>query len=123
MPVSHMDLSWITVSDLDKAVEFYTKTVGLKVHQSSPEFGWVELKGENGGATLGLAQSNDAELMPPGAGAIVTMTVDDIESAKAKMAEQGATMQGEIMEVPGHVRLQVFTDSDGNKMQLVEVLS
>jgi hypothetical protein len=31
-------------------------------------------------------------------------------------------MLGEMMEVPGHVKLQMFQDSDGNHFQLAQML-
>ena len=51
-----MNLVWIVVNDLKKAIEFYTETVGLKLMEQNDQFGWAELEGHNGGARLGIAQ-------------------------------------------------------------------
>lgn len=114
-------LSWIVVKDLKAAIKFYTDVVGLELTQETPEFGWAELKG-SGGATLGLAQEDPSMPFKAGANAIMTITVDDIEASKKMFQEKGARLIGEIETVPGHVKMQTFQDSDGNTMQLVELL-
>jgi predicted enzyme related to lactoylglutathione lyase len=120
--VKKISLSWIVVSDLAKAKKYFTEVVGLKVSCSSEEFGWVELIGQDGGAILGLAQANEKNSMPAGQNAIVCFTVDDIEKAKAEMAKKGAKFLGDILEVPGIVKLQSFLDADGNNFQLAQNL-
>lgn len=111
-------LTWIVVEDLDKAVNFYTKVVGLELRNKSDMFKWAELIGEDGCA-LGIAQTDSP---PPGSNAIVTLTVDDIEESKAELELQDVKMLGDIVEVPGHVKMQMFIDPDGNHLQLVEQL-
>lgn len=113
-------LVWVAVADLDKSIKFYTDVVGLKLEEHNEMFGWAELTGEDG-ARLGLAKTDDP--LPPGSNAVVTLTVDDIEKSKAEMSSNGAKMIGDIMEVPGHVKLQLFTDADGNHFQLAELIS
>lgn len=121
--VKEIALSWIVVSDLPKATKFFTECVGLKISQASEEYGWVELSGYEGGATLGLAAVGAHNPISPGHNAITTFTVDNIEKATADFSKKGVKLIGEIMEVPGHVKLQLFADLDGNKFQLVEDLS
>ena len=43
-----IDLVWITVSDFSRAVKFYTEVVGLQLLEKNDEWGWAELRGENG---------------------------------------------------------------------------
>jgi predicted enzyme related to lactoylglutathione lyase len=114
------NLSWIVVSDLKKARKFFTEAVGLKERTCAEEYGWAELTCEEGGATIGLAQEN--EEMGAGENAIITITVDHLEKTVAELKKKGVNLIGEIMEVPGHVKLQMFTDPDGNKFQLVQTL-
>lgn len=112
-----MELSWVVVADLDKAIDFYTKVVGLELKDKHEMFGWAELQGRDGGARLGLAVMQD-ENFKPGSNAVVTITVDDIEAAKKDLASKGANMVGETQEVPTICHLQMFSDADGNTMQL-----
>lgn len=123
--IKSSEMSWIVVSDINKAREFFTKTLGLKEQQVSLEFGWVELGGEEDkGAQIGLAQANEEmSEFKAGSNAIITFSVDDIVSAKADLEKKGVKMHGDIVEVPGHVKMQTFSDPDGNVFQLVEVLT
>lgn len=117
-----MDLSWIAVSDLKKAVNFFRDVLGLQVREQDDGYGWAELVGTEGGAALGLAQSTDFTPLQQGHNAIVTFTVDDIKATKAQLQKKGVHFIGELMEVPGEVILQLFSDPDGNKFQLVQLL-
>lgn len=125
MVVKRSDLSWILVSDINKAKKFFTEVVGLEIRSDTPEYGWIELMPKDGGSALGIGQYNpqygkDAK---PGENAIVTFTVDDIVKAKALFQEKNVTLMGDIVEVPGHVKMLFFADEDGNKFQLVQVLN
>lgn len=122
MAIKNFGLAWIVVSDLKKAKKFFTDLVGMKVTSSSDEHGWIELSGNEGGATLGLSQENGMEPIKAGQNAVVTLTVQDLAKTRAEFAKKGVNLIGEIMEIPGHVKLQLFIDNDGNKFQLVEII-
>lgn len=115
-----MHLAWIVVKDIKKAIKFYTETVGMKLLEFDERYGWAELSGQDNGARLGIAQKNDREKVQPGQNAIVTLSVENLEKAKADLVKKGAKMEGDIMEVPGIVKLQMVVDQDGNHFQLVE---
>lgn len=115
-------LTWIVVKDIETAIKFYTEVVGLKLLQYTPEYGWAELAGPSG-ASLGLAQENPQEPIRAGANAVATITVDNIITARDRFKTQGVRLLGDILEIPGHVKLQTFVDADGNTMQLVEKLA
>lgn len=123
MSIKGMNLSWIVVSDIKKAKKFFTEKVGLKVTQDDEQLGWIELGGEEDGAILGLAQDNDESPISAGQNAIVTITVGDIVAVKALFEKRGVKMIGDILTIPGHVKMQLFEDLDGNKFQLAEILS
>jgi predicted enzyme related to lactoylglutathione lyase len=114
-------LSWIIVKDVPKAIKFYTETVGLQLKEYDKQYGWAELSGPSG-TLLGIAQEGKENPMSAGSNAIVTVAVDDIEKAKNHFNKMGAKLVGDTMEVPGHVKMQTFTDIDGNTMQLVQEL-
>ena len=123
MVAKRSDMAWITVSDIQKAKKFFTEVVGLEVRTDTPEYGWVELVAKDGGSALGVGQCNPQySEVKPGDNAIVTFTVDDILQAKAEFEKQGVTLLGDIVEVPGHVKMLFFTDFDGNKFQIVQLL-
>lgn len=114
-------LSWIVVKDVKKAIRFYTEVVGLTLREESPEYGWAELSGPEG-CRLGIAQECDQMQTKAGTNAVITITVKNLDSARAFFLQKGAHLVGEVMEVPGHVRMQTFLDADGNMMQIVEKL-
>lgn len=122
MKTEGINLSWIVVKDIEKAIKFYTEVVGLKLNEFHQEFGWAELSGPSG-ALLGIAAEHKENPIKAGANAVVTVSVDDIEKAKTHFTKLGAKLIGDTMEVPGHVKLQTFADVDGNTMQLCEDLS
>lgn len=119
-----MNLAWIVVNDVKKAVQFYTEVVGLKLMEFNEHYGWAELEGTEGGARLGIGQCQikSEEDVQPGQNAVLTFTVSDIENAVAELTKKGAKLIGPIQEIPGHVKMQTVTDTDGNRFQLVEVV-
>jgi predicted enzyme related to lactoylglutathione lyase len=116
-----IQMVWIVVDDLKKAVKFYTETVGLTVSSITEEYGWAELSGGNG-CMLGLAQKSKEMDMQPGENAVLTFTVGDVAAETQRFRKKGANIEGEMMEVPNHVKLQSVRDPDGNLFQLVECL-
>ena len=123
MSIKGLNLAWIVVSDLKKAVHFYTHVIGLKLEELHEQYGWAELSGSKGGARLGIAQANDRESIQPGQNAVVTLTVENLAQSMQELAKKGAKMTGDVIEVPGQVKMQMVKDSDGNHFQLVELLS
>lgn len=118
-----MSLAWITVSDFEKSKKFFTETLGLTISSSAEQWGWMEVQGKEGGMLLGLAQENkECGDDKPGSNAVVTMTVDNLASSMAELSKKGVRFIGEVMEVPGQVKMVTFKDNDGNKFQLVEEL-
>lgn len=115
-------LSWIIVKDIKKAIQFYTQVVGLELKEYHKEFAWAELAGP-GGSILGIGEENLAASMKAGTNAVITISVEDIDQAKADLVHQGATLVGDILEIPGEVKMQTFKDGDGNTLQLVQKLS
>ncbi|MBS0622798.1 MAG: VOC family protein [Verrucomicrobia bacterium] len=115
-------LAWIVVKDLDAAIKYYTEILGMVLKTHTPMFGWAELQGSEGGAILGLAEANYEMDFKPGSNAIVTLTVSDIDASIKAFKDKGMECVGEMMEVPGHVKLQLFTDPSGNSLQIVQKL-
>lgn len=114
-------LAWVVVEDFAKAVRFYTDVVGLQVKQLNEEYGWAELSGEEG-TLLGIAKKSDTSEIQPGQNAVMTFNVADMANARQELMKRGTKIIGDVVEVPGHVRMQTFCDPDGNTLQLVQTL-
>lgn len=121
MKVKGIFLNWIVVADIDAAVKFYTEVVGLQLKELNKNFGWAELSGPDG-CLLGLAQENVEFHMKAGTNAVVTITVENLDDACVSLKEKGARLVGDVCVVPGEVKMQSFLDSDGNALQVVELL-
>lgn len=119
MKTEGFQLAWIVVKNVEQAIAFYRDTVGLELKEFHPEFRWAEMSGPNG-AILGIGEADPQTNIPPGSNAVVTITVSDLDKALAHFKAQGAKLIGEVVEIPGHVKMQTFTDSDGNMLQLVQ---
>jgi len=122
MKVKEIGLSWIVVKDVKAAVKYYTEVVGLKLLELNEEYGWAELGGYDGGSRLGIAQASPQEKVEPGQNAVVTFTVGNLERAKTHLKEKRAHCEGDVVEVPGHVKMQTVIDRDGNRFQICELL-
>ena len=121
MIVEGIKLTWIVVKDLESAIKFYTEAVGLTLLERHSEYGWAELSGPDG-SRLGLAQESPEMELKAGMNAVTAVTVDNIETARDFFLKKGVKLIGEIIEVPGHVKMQTFQDKDGNTLQLVQKL-
>lgn len=121
MEIPSIGLVWIVVDDHKAAVKFYTEVVGLKLMESSEEWGWAELEGKNG-MRLGIGKWDEKCDVKPGDNTILTFTVDNLDAKKAEMIQKGAVCVGDVQEVPGHVRMQMIKDLDGNQFQIVQKL-
>ncbi len=120
--IKKIELSWITVSDIQKAKKFFVDTLGMQLTSNSSEYQWLEVQGNEGGMLLGIGQCNEEYGTKPGHNAVVTMTVENIESAKKSLEEKGVIFEGEILEIPGHVKMVTFLDADNNRFQLVQTV-
>lgn len=126
MRTKSINMIWIVVNDFKKAIKFYTETAGLKLVQQSEEWGWAELEGYDGtGTRLGIAQNKPEQQEPiqPGQNCVFTLTVDNLEQANQDVLKQGTKLIGEIIEIPGHVKMQTAKDPEGNIFQIVQDLS
>jgi len=120
MLIKNIKLGWTTTNDIDKARSFFVDKLGLKQTDYNEEFGWLELQTEDSGFTVGVGKKTDKSPYQPGHNIILTMTVDNIESAKKQLEDKGVKFTTDIYEVPGHVKLVDFVDDDGNVYQLVQ---
>jgi len=121
MSVKSIDMIWISVKDFDAAIKFYTEVVGLKLMEKNEEWGWAELQGENG-ARFGIGKTCEHTQSGTETNAIVCFNVEDLDQSMAEMKGKGAVCVGDVCEVPGHVKMQLFRDLDGHLFHVVQKL-
>lgn len=120
--MTKIDLIWVVVSNLNKAIAHYTDVLGFVLKEKHDEFGWAELAGKEGGTRLGLAAASNENLLKAGQNAVIAVSVKDLAKTKENFKKKGVNLIGEIQEVPGVVKLQTFADQDGNLFQLAQNL-
>ncbi len=112
-------LATIYVSDMERAVKFYTETLGLKLmYPASP--GWAQLDAGKG-LVLGLHGTHGGGPTPGQNGAtVIGFELDEpMDQAYAALTERGVKFDGPIQDTQ-HIRLAHFSDPDGNKFYLSE---
>lgn len=126
MKIKQIGLSWIVTKDFSKAKSFFVDTLGLKIEELNEEYCWMELAGHDGGSILGVGMaSNNPEIpdpIKPGQNAVFTMIVENIDADRKELLAKGVRAIGDIIEIPGHVKMATFLDEDGNHFQLAERL-
>lgn len=127
MKIKSLGLIWISVKNFDQSLQFYTQNLGMRLVERNDEYGWAELEAnDNTGMRLGIArcaENNKADdQIAPGSNSIVTFTVDNIQQAIAELKQTKTRLLGSLQEIPGHVKLQMAVDPDGNHFQIVEMI-
>jgi len=109
----------VPVSDQDKALEFYTGTLGFEKRRDMP-FGqgdrWVEVAPAGATTTIALVQAQNEE--QPIEVSFITGNVDEDH---AGLREQGVDSDPEVLRFGGGVPpMFTFRDPDGNRFRMVE---
>jgi catechol 2,3-dioxygenase-like lactoylglutathione lyase family enzyme len=111
----------VPVSDQDKAIDFYTQTLGMELRGDTP-YGdgdrWVEVAPSGADTTVAL--------VPPGPGQSVGgptnmgLTTDHVDAYQAQLKEQGVDVD-DVMRMGGPVPpMFFFRDPDGNNLLVVQ---
>lgn len=112
----------IYVSDMDRAVSFYTETLGLSLVQRWGDK-WASIDAGDG-LNLGLHPLSEHGPKPGTPGSIsvglnVTGPIDEVVNT---LKSRGVTFRGPVREdAEGGIRLAFFGDPDGNELYLCEV--
>lgn len=111
--------SSIVVTDLDKAIEFYSGVLGMKVRVDERRYNWVELGHEEPRGRLALTQQKDGKREPGGPTGIMLM-VDDIHSLYKRAREKGVKFTLPPQRRPWRGIIAKIEDPDGNEVTLVD---
>jgi len=110
----------IYVSDMDRAVDFYTKTLDLPLTgRWGDEYAGIEL---GRGLAIGLHPARSPHSpMPGSSGAIqIGFAVDEpLDDVVQVLQSRGVVFRGPIVD-DVQVRLAFFGDPDGNDLYLIE---
>jgi uncharacterized protein len=124
-PVVHFEMPY---EDRERAAMFYTAAFGWKPQMLGPEMdNYVVMQttetDENGmiktpGVINGGMYKKPAD--PLAQAPSVVISVDDITTALEKVRAAGGTVHGEPMDIPGIGRYAPFTDTEGNRLSVLQ---
>jgi CreA protein len=114
----HCDLR---ITDLERAIDWYTRVLGFVVIHRVPETGWAELQTPVADVRVGLTAVE--EMPPPGGGAVLTFNVVDVDASRRYLESlEAVRFDGETCTIEGWVRLATVFDPDGNPIMLAQSL-
>ncbi len=113
---SGVDFVSIPTGDLERSVEFYGETLGLRRTVYRPERNFAEF--EPGNVTLNVMDPVKMGIgdLSPNANPIA-LHVDDMEEARATLESRGVSFMGDTFDT-GVCHMAFFRDPDGNALML-----
>ena len=117
-----LELVPIPVSDVDRAKAFYAEQLGFVVDVDvRPADGVriVQLTPPGSACSIGMGTGIPVYEAPPGSVRSLHLVVDDIEKARAELADRGVDI-GAVEDLGG-VKYAAFADPDGNTLTLQEM--
>ena len=107
----------IPVSDQDRALAFYTGTLGLEKRFDVPfgEGRWVEVAPAGAATSVALVHTREGD--PIGVETGVRFASQDVPGDHSQLRAHGVDVDELI---PSPVAMFVFRDPDGNRLEIVE---
>jgi catechol 2,3-dioxygenase-like lactoylglutathione lyase family enzyme len=105
----------MSVSDLDRAIRFYSDVLGFELTERRDDLRFAHLETNVPGLQIGLNAVAD----PRGTGgAMLNISVVDVAAARKVLEARGVPFRGNTVIIPGKVALAAFADPDGNLLRL-----
>ena len=120
--ITRVHSTTVTVSDQDKALDFYVNTLGWKTsidNPMGPEMRFLTVAPGDGATelVLGLASWTGREV---GGETGITLVSDDIEADYQRLSGKGVRFKGPVEQMPWGQKAVWFFDPDGNEFFLVD---
>jgi catechol 2,3-dioxygenase-like lactoylglutathione lyase family enzyme len=118
-----LELVPIPVSDVDRAIAFYTDKLGFTQDVDvRPGEGVrvVQLTPPGSGCSIGFGTGLDVYGGEPGSTRGLHLVVEDIDEARSELLRRGVQV-GEVRDFGGGVKGADFADPDGNSFELQEM--
>jgi lactoylglutathione lyase len=111
----------VPVTDQDRALEFYTRTLGLIKRLDVP-YGdggrWIEVAPPDGETTIALVRSGPG--VPAGVETGIRLTASHADEVHAALLASGVDADPEVLRWPGAPPMFAFRDQDANQLEIVE---
>src|SRR4051794_21368394 len=123
MHISQVGRVIIPVADQEKAIEFYTETLGFEKRVDVPMgngYRWVEVGPQGGAATIAV--------VPPGPNGAtggretgITLDTTDVDADYAELKSKGVDVDAEVQRMGDPVPPMFwFRDPEGNSLLIVQ---
>ena len=124
-PVVHFEMPY---ENAERLAKFYTQAFGWQMQKTGKEYGDYVLAATTETDEKGMIQKPGAingGFFPrkpdwPAQYPSVVIQVDDIKKAMKKVTDTGGKVLGEPMEIPGIGQYVAFTDTEGNRVGLMQ---
>jgi lactoylglutathione lyase len=113
----------IDVSDQDRALAFFTDTLGFEKRLDapiSPTMRWIEVAPRGASTSIALNASNGAQDVGTDTG--IRFSVPDASAAHVSMSDSGIAVD-ELLRWPDVPPMFAFDDPDGNRFYIVEEMA
>ena len=116
-----IELVPLTVSDVDRAVEFYGNQVGWNVdHDQTVHEGLRFVQVTPPGSACSVCFGIGLDMLPDGHRQMIQVVVEDADQALAYLRERGVSCEGVDDQPWG--RFVRFEDPDGNRWALQQIV-
>lgn len=120
--ISQVATTIVPVSDQDRAIEFYTGTLGFEKRADIPmgeAMRWVEVAPPGAATTIAIVPPREGE--PTGVQTRVAFGTDDVDADHASLKAQGVDVDEEVSRMGGTVPPMFwFRDQDANSFLIVQ---
>jgi lactoylglutathione lyase len=110
----------VPVTDQDKALDFYTGTLGLTKRLDVPMGGgrrWIEVVPDGASTSVALIQATES--VPAGGETGIRFVTSDADAFHGHLLAAGADAD-EVLRWPGVPAMFAFRDQDGNGLEIIE---
>jgi lactoylglutathione lyase len=110
----------VPVRDQDKALEYYTGTLGFTVRLDVAMSGgrrWIEVAPAGAPTSIALVQAKDG--VPAGVETGLRFMTADADAVHAELLAAGTDVD-DVLRWPGVPAMFALRDQDGNRMEVVE---
>jgi lactoylglutathione lyase len=112
----------IPVTNQDRALEFYTETLGLQkqLDVPLPRLGgrWITIAPLGAGTTIALLRAHEG--VPAGVETGIRLASPDAGAAHQRLSERGVDV-GELLRWDGVPPMFAFHDPDGNGLEIIQL--
>lgn len=116
-----LELVQVPVSDVDRAIDFYTQRAGFVLdhdHEVGGGIRFVQLTPPGSGASIAIGTGLTE--MQPGSVEGLQLVVADIDAAREKLTGRGLDV-GDVQDFPWG-RFLFFADPDGNRWAVQQIV-